>query len=481
MKGALQMDYIIAAGLFILVLALVTQYILSYYSTIGEYSEILSQNGDIQNLMNIDKWYFVPNTWPETSADASIVFLAHLNNESSENGTLFRDFSGYGNNGTCSGTTCPIYNLSGRFNSAYTFDGAGDYLNFSAGSAMNITNNITVTAWVYMNSVKNWSRIISKGIWGSGIDWVLLMNNYSQIYFALNISGAIRNGPFNYINTGSWYYVAGRYNGSKISTFVDGVQNGTGTSRTGDIASHAADLYVGGLTTYFDGSIDEVVIYNRSLSDEEIMNNYNHGSLLRRMGLKTNAYRFFILVNNTKQFYYNQSLNVTYLTNELVSFNYTDLGYVHDIKSTKIYDLNGTSVLYQINDTMITFATNIDVNESQWFTIYFDDDSSFKDSSTIVTGSNYVNETLFPIERIDIVQYKKIAALDDTVYSIVKNATNTTNDFRIRIQDIGTASYVMTLGAIPPRSGDVVALQKYIVFQNATGDIRNGKLIVQVW
>lgn len=41
------------------------------------------------------------------------VLLMHFNNDTGENATFFKDWSGMNNNGTCSGTTCPNFNSSG--------------------------------------------------------------------------------------------------------------------------------------------------------------------------------------------------------------------------------------------------------------------------------------------------------------------------------------------------------------------------------
>jgi hypothetical protein len=487
MKGALQMDYIIAAGIFLLVLALVTQYILSYYSSIGEYSEVLSKSGDAQNLLNVNDWDFVPQAWPETSADSSTVLLMHLNNQSGENATFFRDFSGKGNNGTCTGTSCPMYNSSGRFNSAYKFDGVNDYIEVSNSPSLNPAQ-ITMEMWVKFNTIPYTNQIAlnKEGQYrliAYDVNPTHLSIRYTTTTTDWSAGTLVGNTT---LQAGVWYHAAATYNGTKWRLYLNGnLDNEKNESGNLTIFYGYQNLYIGSLQTSeypFNGTIDEVVIYNRSLSAEEIYEKYNYGLVLRRIGIRTNAYRFLILVNNTNPFYYNQSLDATDLTSELVSFDYTLLGYTgSDYKSTKIYDSNNNPVSYQINGTTISFATNIVANESKLFTVYFDDDSSFEDGSVAVTGSNYINETLYPIERIDLVQYEKIYALGNADYSAVRNGTNTTNNFRIRIQDYGTGSYILTFGDNPPRSGDVIALQKYIVFQNITGGIRSGKLIVQVW
>jgi hypothetical protein len=58
-----------------------------------------------------------------------------------------------------------------------------------------------------------------------------------------------------------------------------------------------------------------------------------------RIGLQSDAYRFFILVNNTQTNLINQSQAVADIVDELVSFNYTYLGFSGiDYNSTAIYN-----------------------------------------------------------------------------------------------------------------------------------------------
>ena len=54
-------------------------------------------------------------------------FLLHLNNESAsgENNTHFYDFSGEGNNGSCSGSNCSNWTTQGKLGGAFEFDGEG--------------------------------------------------------------------------------------------------------------------------------------------------------------------------------------------------------------------------------------------------------------------------------------------------------------------------------------------------------------------
>lgn len=73
------------------------------------------------------------------------VLLMHMN-ESSGN---IIDYSGNGNNGTYNGA---LYNQTGKLNNAIGFNGSNVYINVADSSSINITGNLTVTAWIKTNS-----------------------------------------------------------------------------------------------------------------------------------------------------------------------------------------------------------------------------------------------------------------------------------------------------------------------------------------
>ena len=80
-----------------------------------------------------------------------------------------------------------------------------------------------------------------------------------------------------------------------------------------------------------------------------------------------------------------------------------------------------------------------------------------------------------------MLQYKKINELGNSNYTLVKNSTDIKNNFKITISDADTNATVLAYGPALPRIGNIIALQRYAVYQNSTAGIRNGKIIVNVW
>ncbi|MFB6246658.1 MAG: hypothetical protein ABEI74_03650, partial [Candidatus Pacearchaeota archaeon] len=79
-----------------------------------------------------------------------------------DNYTKFNDTSRYENDGSCSGTSCPTFNSSGKYNGAYEFDGSDDYVKIKGTKSTNVKDSpLTVSMWA--KSPKN--------SWGPGDYW----------------------------------------------------------------------------------------------------------------------------------------------------------------------------------------------------------------------------------------------------------------------------------------------------------------------
>ncbi|MBU4457072.1 MAG: hypothetical protein KKA65_06240, partial [Nanoarchaeota archaeon] len=185
----------------------------------------------------------------------------------------YNDSSTWDNQGTCSGTQCP--NLTtGMRGKAYKFDGVDDYVEVPYDDTLNITSEITISAWIYRSSDKSSAKIVEK------VNAYSLIMSGTGTYFQLtiyNTSGSAMNTwtaiPY---NVNQWYHVVGIYNRSNICIYVDGLLSKCEYKPNG-IQSSTANVYLGGTSSYFNGSIDEVMVWDRALSPEEINASYNAG------------------------------------------------------------------------------------------------------------------------------------------------------------------------------------------------------------
>ncbi len=201
----------------------------------------------------------------------------------------------------------------------------------------------------------------------------------------------------------------------------------------------------------------------------------------KRIGLASDAYRFWILMNNTKQNLVNTSMDAQNLENETIQFNYSQMGFGGiDYNSTVIYENGTVEIQRQLDRESVTFKANIGINESKWFLVYFDENSNFTMSTQTISGTNSVREKFFPAHKVSVVQYRKIQQLTSMDYEHLRNTTGIEN-FRITISDLSDSQNIADYGGSLPKEGNIVSLGRRIVFQNQSGSIRNGNLVIRVW
>jgi hypothetical protein len=139
------------------------------------------------------------------------------------------------------------------------------------------TNAITVSAWFKTNSLGFSQAIVRKnGLSGTNYDYVLRIHETSNMiaWGAGKIAGNISGVEGFVVTPGVWYHVVGtKTDSGSHSLYVNGNLVST-SARTSAVAS-GESLYLGGTgLSSIDGSIDDVRIYNRALSANEIAGLY---------------------------------------------------------------------------------------------------------------------------------------------------------------------------------------------------------------
>ena len=219
----------------------------------------------------------------------------------------------------------------------------------------------------------------------------------------------------------------------------------------------------------------------KTLADyETTWNSSDVSSYPENIGLKTKAYWFFVLVNNTEE-NLKTGGNVTSLTNELVRINFTLMNMSPDLFSAVIYDSSRNLVTYDTDGNTIIFNVDLDINESKWFEVFIDDDSNFTDNTgTVSTALDNITETIYPLRYLDIIQYRKIEKLNSSNASSFASKTGIDRFFIELLDSAGNQVFNFSTGDIPERA-DVIALEKAVVYQNSTAGIEKGKLKVYTW
>ena len=154
----------------------------------------------------------------------------------------------------------------------YDFDGGNDYVTVPNDPAleMNNTNEVTVSMWVNKDTAQSgWIALLQH----SDQSYNLQFNNGNEPAFTIYDGGwntAYSGTP---LTNGEWYHVAGTFDGSTLTIYLNGVPQGT--SNAAYISDGGSfDIGIGenldATGRRFDGTIDEVRVYNRSLSPTEI-------------------------------------------------------------------------------------------------------------------------------------------------------------------------------------------------------------------
>jgi len=196
------------------------------------------------------------------------------------------DKTGEGNNGTMDANS-PGYISSSCNNTALNFVATSNqYLDVGD---FNIEGDeLTVSAWIKANSFPNGQpRVISKGSSTSHQDWALVVDDVDSKTYLANIQFRVNTGSANVsthvgqtLDPGMWYHIVGVYDGSNIYTYVDGVKGSNNYNKNGDISNDNDRVWIGGQSTNssdrpWDGMIDEVKVYNKALTDAEVLDLYN--------------------------------------------------------------------------------------------------------------------------------------------------------------------------------------------------------------
>ena len=184
-----------------------------------------------------------------------------------------KDESGSGNHGTLEGASLTADRF-GNAEYAYHFDG-NDYINCGNGTSLNVTGAISMVAWINPASFEG-GRILSKqgsgkgyelSLWDNGVQ--LILNN--EIVATKSLSG----------RENQWIFIAGTWDQSaanpNVKLYVDD-EAPAQANFAGPMVPADDVLYIGcryGSYGFFTGVIDEVRIYNRALTQEEVQELYS--------------------------------------------------------------------------------------------------------------------------------------------------------------------------------------------------------------
>lgn len=173
---------------------------------------------------------------------------------------------------------------AGKIDNAADFEsGNSEYLSIADGdqTGLDITSSFTICAWINPESLHATANaLIGKYTEAGNLRCYIFWIYASKLRFFVSSDG-INNvvvAGDTALGTGSYQHVACRFDddANEIEVFLNGVSDATPVAHAAGIADKASPFHIGyhvisGNPYYFDGLIDEVIIWNIALSDAEIL------------------------------------------------------------------------------------------------------------------------------------------------------------------------------------------------------------------
>ncbi len=266
---------------------------------------------------NLTAWVKIPSLSPTTNTDiymyydnagasnsesitdvwnTNYMMVQHLHETAQTVGAYNDHLDSTSNNNDGEAINGVIMNSDGQINGGDVLGGTNEHIEVNDSASLDITNNITVEAWVKPDS----------GTFDGGIHTIVAKYNYD--YYELHfretdvVALFINNNKLAWDSTGwfsagNWYHLAATYDSStgQMEIYVNGAIKNSQSIAPQNIATNNNSLYVGsrqGTIRFFDGTIDEVRISSTARSADWILtsyNNQNNPSAFFTLGSEKNA------------------------------------------------------------------------------------------------------------------------------------------------------------------------------------------------
>jgi PKD repeat protein len=189
-------------------------------------------------------------------------------------GVTVADASGNGNTGTINGAS---WTPQGKYGSALSFDGVNDLVAITGSASLNVSTAMTLEGWIYPTATQSgWRTILQREV---DAYFLNASNGGGALYPA---GGGTFGGSVGLLGgptanpVGTWTHVALTYDGSELQLYVNGTSVAD-AAVSGTIETNSSPLRIGGNAygEFFNGRIDDVRVYNRALSQAEIVTDMN--------------------------------------------------------------------------------------------------------------------------------------------------------------------------------------------------------------
>ncbi|MBI5229417.1 PKD domain-containing protein, partial [Candidatus Micrarchaeota archaeon] len=174
--------------------------------------------------------------------------------------------------------------VQGRFGRACSFDGVDDYINLSANTLLTFPGQkaFSIELWFKPNQPADWSVLLGKYNRYIVGEYLVRINStgFVRVSREVNPYGFYSSFP---VSFGEWHHLASVYDGGSQLLYLDGELAGS-LGMGGVSGDRGSPVLVGAwlnrsvVGDFFSGLIDEVRIWNRSLSAQEVNASFNAGT-----------------------------------------------------------------------------------------------------------------------------------------------------------------------------------------------------------
>ncbi|MFH1642459.1 MAG: LamG-like jellyroll fold domain-containing protein, partial [Nanoarchaeota archaeon] len=275
--GSVEIDYIVDPAV---------SYNISFVAPTPEDNTITSNtsfeiNVSITNAADLDEVIYNWNGTNYTIYNDSLVLMFNFDNvsELGENDTHVFDISGGGNNGTVVGEN--VTTADGKYGKAMMFDGSNDYVLIKDNPSMDSVN-FSVAFWMNPALVSDDCGLVTNvNLDGQYDGWAVAMdrayapcgNGKICVWLSTDSSGEYIDYTYD-PPVGSWTHIGVTYttNSNNVSIYINGKLVLNESASTVPVMSNTDNAHIGHYFSsyYYKGLMDEVRIWNRSLSPAEI-------------------------------------------------------------------------------------------------------------------------------------------------------------------------------------------------------------------
>jgi hypothetical protein len=247
----------------------------------------MSPSANLQSLSllsNSGQWFILNQQNSSTRTVAAVNLIGWWKMNEASGGNTVMDYSGYGNHGVANES---IVSTSGNVQSAIDFSSSTQRIEIPNESHFDLTDQLSISCWFKVDTGgwgSSWASLVSKRRADSPASdkgWALRRNASTSFLYGyfqgLNDSNVI--GDTN-VHDGAYHHVAMTYDGTTISLYIDGILD-QADAATGVLLNNDLPVVIGAKdnsgSSRFNGIMDDVRIYNRSLTLTEVQSFFQMG------------------------------------------------------------------------------------------------------------------------------------------------------------------------------------------------------------